>query len=187
MSALTRNTVLALLTSLSLIVVTSAAASQPKAVLIAPPHDHCFDLPKFGFSSFNVDGFGEQVTFVRWGGRASRMGLEPGDIIVSLNGFPLTYHGSWNDALRQAVNNGGWVQIVVRDVRTGDFAYRQTFIGNGGIVPVTPHVVAHSGHFGGNYNGPITKKSMPVAPKLKFGTPEQLQNLADLIGENNNP
>ena len=62
-----------------------------------------YDLPKFGFSSFNINGFGERVTNVRWGGIAQRMGLESGDMILSLNGYPLTYHGSWNDALREAV------------------------------------------------------------------------------------
>jgi hypothetical protein len=179
MSTTTRNIVLSVVV-LSLAVVSSAAASQPKALLLPPPHDHCFDLPKFGFSSFNIRGFGEQITNVRWGGRAARMGLEPGDIIVSLNGYPLTYHGAWNDALRQATYHGGWVQLVVRDVRTGNYAYRKTFIGNGGIGPVTPHVVAYN-HYDG---GPVTKKSVPVAPMLQLGSPEQVKNLVKLF-ENN--
>ena len=83
MSTTTRNIALSAAVVLSLAVVSSAAASQPKALLLPPSHDHCFDLPKFGFSSFNIRGFGEQVTNVRWGGRAARMGLEPGDIITT--------------------------------------------------------------------------------------------------------
>jgi hypothetical protein len=184
MSTLTRTTVLATLASLGLVIASTVMASSPKALLIAPPHDDCFDLPKFGFSSFNINGFGEQVTNVRWGGRAARLGLEPGDIILSVNGFQLTYHGAWNDALRHAVHNGGWVQLTIRDVRTGDIALRQTFVGSGGYGPVTPHVVAHHGYFPAGHV--TTKKFMPVAPQLKIGAPQEIKKLAELI-ENNNP
>jgi hypothetical protein len=154
------KTALALLASLTLIV-SSAAASHPKALLVNPD-PYCQVLPKFGFSSFNIAGFGEQVTHVRWNGRAARMGLESGDIILSMNGFPLTYHGAWNDALREAMVNGGLVQLTIRDVRTGHLAYRQTFIGSGGIGPVTPYVVGYptpktTYHV---YGGPITIKKL---------------------------
>ena len=96
-------------------------------------------LPKFGFSSFNINGVGERVTYVRWGGLASRFGLEPGDIVLSMNGYPLTYHGSWNDALYQAMYQDGRVRLKIRDVRTGHIVQRQMFVGSGGGVgPITP-------------------------------------------------
>jgi hypothetical protein len=152
MTTLTRTTVLAaLLASLSFTVFSArpAAASSPAALLVAPEGD--FDLPRFGFSSFNIRGVGERVTFVRWGGLASRLGLEAGDTILSVNGYRLTYHGSWNDALYRAMSNGGMVRLRIRDVHTGGIARRELYLGgSGGIGPVTPKF--HVGH----YHGPVT-------------------------------
>jgi len=182
MTTSTRKIVLALLASLTLVTISTASASQPQALLLQPG-PVCHDLPRFGFSSFNINGFGERVTSVRWGGIASRMGLESGDIILSLNGFPLSYRGSWNDALREAVNNGGWVQLTIRDVRTGFIATRETFVGDGGYGPIVPysHVTT--------YPGPITtkKKTMPGNPHANVGTVEQIQNLVEMFDKKNNP
>jgi hypothetical protein len=134
----------------------SPAAAEPKALLLSPgadPDFAPFPVPRFGFSSFNIDGVGERVTHVRWGGLASQFGLERGDIILSMNGFPLTYHGSWNDALYNAMYNGGLVRLRIRDVRTGFIAQRQMFVGGGGGVgPITPKF--HTGQ----PSGPITQK-----------------------------
>ena len=169
MNTLTRKSVFTLSTSLAVIAVValSAGASQPKALLLAPGPDNC--LPEFGFASFNIYGVGERVTFVRWGGLASQLGLEPGDMILSMNGFRLNYHGAWNDALSYAVANGGWVQLTIRDVRTGHLAYRETFVGGGGPIvgPITPKIhvggyhppVVHHMHHVGPPVGPITPKS----------------------------
>jgi hypothetical protein len=172
MNALTRKTAFTLSASLVLIaLVAMPAAAQPQPLLLAPGHDYC--LPQFGFSSFNIRGVGDRVTFVRWGGLASQLGLEPGDMILSMNGYPLSYHGAWNDALSQAVVNGGWVQLMIRDVRTGYVAYRETFVGGSGggpiVGPITPKVhvggypgpVVHHHHHGGYPVGPITPKSHP--------------------------
>src|SRR3990172_5339540 len=136
MNTLIRKTVLTLSASLALVtlVAVSAAVAQSRLVLVDPDSgpDYCPpQLPEFGFAGFSVHGVGERVTFVRWGGLAAQLGLEPGDMILSMNGFPLNYHGSWTDALSEAVANGGWVQLRVRDVRTGIIAYRQTFVGGG--------------------------------------------------------
>jgi hypothetical protein len=167
MNTLTRKSALTL--SASFVVVAllavSAGAAQPKALLIAPsPNNY---LPEFGFDSFNIRGVGERVTYVRWGSLASQLGLEPGDMILSMNGFRLTYHGAWNDALSYALANGGWVQLRIRDVRTGHVAYRETFVGDGPVVgPITPKShsscyppVAHHKHHVGYPVGPITAKS----------------------------
>jgi hypothetical protein len=143
----------------------SPASAETKQMFLSPGVDPGFApvpyLPKFGFSSFSINGVGERVTHVRWGGLASRFGLEPGDIILSMNGYRLTYHGSWNDALYQAMYQGGWVRLKVRDVRTGFIAQRQMFVGGGGGNGPIVH------HFNGGGNtqhiglpgGPITLKS----------------------------
>jgi hypothetical protein len=164
--AVTLPIALAVVAALSL----PAVASNPQPLLLAPEHDDC--LPQFGFASFNIAGVGERITNVRWGGLASRIGLEPGDLILSMNGYRLNYHGSWNDALSYAVANGGWVQLRIRDVRTGFVAYRETFVGGSGPIvgPVTPKIhvggyrgpVTHYRHQGGHMHGPVTPKSNPA-------------------------
>jgi hypothetical protein len=175
MSKLMKNTILAVAASLALVAASTPVthASQPKALLINPTPDPGCYLPKFGFNSFNIGGVGERVTYVQWGGLAAQMGLEPGDLILSVNGFPLSYHGSWNDALLSAMQNGGLVQLTIRDVRTGWLANRQLFLGNGGgYGPITPkyqvtqygpttqHIIVGNG----GPVGPVTTKKM-VGPQ----------------------
>ena len=91
-----------------------AGASRPATAntLADRPRRADYGLPKFGFSSSTIHGFGERVESVRWGGRAARLGLEPGDVILSLNGYRLTYRGSWNDALSRC--------LVQRRLRAAD-------------------------------------------------------------------
>jgi PDZ domain len=127
-------TVLATLTVVSFNLLPAVAASPQKTLVIAPgePNGPHFPLPKFGFASQTIYGYGERVTFVRWNSRAAKLGLEPGDVILSLNGIPLSYHGSWNDALRQAMLEGGFVRLRIRDVNSGHIAFRQTFVGGYG-------------------------------------------------------
>jgi hypothetical protein len=111
---------------------TSFAAPPQNKLLLQPGGG--YGLPKFGFSSTNI-GFGERVLNVRWASRAAGLGLEPGDVILSLNGYQLSYPGSWNDALSQALYNGNYVRLKVRDVRTGNIRVRETYVGyNGGPV-----------------------------------------------------
>jgi hypothetical protein len=190
MNAFARTTVLALMAGLTPLGILSspAKAAQPNALLLPPAHDDC--LPKFGFSSFNIAGVGERVTYVRWGGIASQMGLEPGDVILSMNGYPLTYDGSWSDALERAMSRGGRVQLAIRDVRTGHVAYRQTYVGDG-VGPVTPklHVgigispnashMIHHDHDYGHHHGPITHKSK-VGPHHNHGA-NKLKQIAKLF------
>jgi hypothetical protein len=166
---------LTLLVGLTLITISSASADSPKALLLNPalvPGQGCYELPKFGFSSFNINGFGERITKVRWGGLAQQMGLESGDVILRLNGYPLSYQGSWNDALREAMSQGGYVQLTVRDVRTGYIATRETYVG--GYGPVVPHY--HS-------NGPITtkKKTMPHNHPQHISGPEQIKQIVEMF------
>jgi hypothetical protein len=151
-----RSTVLALSTLVLISLTAFAANANDAKPLLAPPDPGAgllpeYRLPQFGFASFNIGGVGERVTYVRWGGIASRLGLEPGDIILSLNGFRLRYHGAWNDALYQAMLDGGWVQLGIRDVRSGRVVYRHTFVGGlaGPIGPVTPKFYG-----GANFDSP---------------------------------
>lgn len=190
MTTTTRNTVLALLASLTLAVASSALASQPKALLISP-HPYGEVLPKFGFNSYNIHGVGERVTRVRWGGLASQFGIEPGDIILAMNEFALTYHGAWNDALRDAMlYHDGEVQLVIRDVRTGSIAYRSAFLGSGIYGPITPksQAVAYHGHTTSHVvvgNGPITSKSKKGPSQPKYNMNDQLKKLAQMFKEKN--
>jgi hypothetical protein len=152
MNTLTQKSVLVLVASLSLISLAAvpASAAENKLMLVSPGLDPDFapefELPRFGFSSFNIGGVGERVTYVRWGGLASQFGLEPGDIVLSMNDVRLTYHGSWNDALRHAIlEHDGLVSLRIRDVRTGLVARRQMFVGGAG--PIVHHY-NHDGNAG---------------------------------------
>jgi hypothetical protein len=160
-------------------------ASQPNALLV-PQHEDYY-LPKFGFSSFNVSGYGERVTFVQWGGLAAKLGLEPGDMILKMNDYRLDYHGSWNDALQHAMSqHGGQVRLRVRDVRTGHVVTRFVHLG-GTVPPVTPkyyngggdvHVTHHDHHHHDDFHGPVG----PITQKSKVG-PKPNQNFNKSIKE----
>jgi hypothetical protein len=174
MNAFTGKSIFALVASLTLITVSTASADNPKSLYMQPtlvPGQGCYELPKFGFSSFNINGYGERLTSVRWGGLAQQMGLESGDVILRLNGYPLSYHGSWNDALQQAMGQGGYVRLTVRDVRTGSIRHRETYVG--GYGPVTPHF----------NNGPITTKKMnkPHNHPQQLSGPEQIKQIVELF------
>jgi membrane-associated protease RseP (regulator of RpoE activity) len=186
MTTFSRSTALALLAALTVISLsassTAVAAPPQQKLLIAPgePNGSWFPLPKFGFASFNT-GFGERVTNVRWNSRAARLGLEPGDLILSMNGIPLRYTGSWNDALRQAMYDGGFVRLRVRDVRTGFVVTRTTWIDcYDGPIQYKNQVVYysnqgpgvshehhnHHNHNGNHFNSEI-KKIVKLVDKLK--------------------
>jgi hypothetical protein len=133
--------------SLVSFVTPTIAAGPNNRLLIAPGEP--YGLPKFGFSSSTIYGYGEQIVSVRPFGRAASLGLEPGDVLLSLNGYRLTYPGSWNDALSRALYDGnGYVRLTVRDVRTGSIRVRTTYVNYGGgpvehfrtTGVVTPHV-----------------------------------------------
>jgi len=177
MNTFTRKSVLTVSAgfAVALLVAVSANAAPPQALLLHPdshPHFPHYELPKFGFSSFSINGYGERVTHVRWGGLASRLGLEPGDTILRMNDVPLTYHGSWNDALRHVMDeHGGVVRLRIRDVRTGHVTFREMFVG-GGHGPITPKY-----HVG---NGPVTHKSMHGGNQnKKFNN--NIKKLAELL------
>src|SRR5690606_39478671 len=115
------------------------------------------------------------LTHVRYNSIAGRMGLEPGDVILSLNGYRLDYHGAWRDALSRAVYNGNTVRLAIRDVHSGQVVYRRTYLPGCDVGPITPksHIVGYNGHFHEEhcdapgypgYPGPIVG---PITPKMK--------------------
>ena len=112
--------------SASAFVAPAAATPPKKAFLVAPGEP--YGLPKFGFASTTIYGYGERIVDVRFGSRAAHLGLEPGDVLLSLNGYKLTYPGSWNDALSNALYNNNYIRLKIRDVRTGNIYFRETFV-----------------------------------------------------------
>ncbi len=92
--------------------------------------------PRLGFNYTLIPGFGYRVDCVWLGSAASLIGLEPGDIVRSINGFPLTYDGAHTWPLQQAAYRGGWVLLGIRDVRTGRLLYRWGNLNRrGGVYP----------------------------------------------------
>jgi S1-C subfamily serine protease len=84
-------------------------------------------VPKFGFQStfgWNNEYLGEHVTHVQFGGPAGRLGLEPGDAIVGVNGRDLQTANCWYNAIERAADNDGWVTLKIVDGRSGRMAYR---------------------------------------------------------------
>lgn len=131
-------------------IASTASADPPKTKLMITPGfapGEPYGLPKFGFASSTIPGFGERIVDVRYGGRAYYLGLEPGDIILSLNGYKLTYTGSWNDALRNALFDGNTIRLKVRDVRSGNVYFRETYVDyNDGPVVYNYKVETHNPH-----------------------------------------
>jgi predicted metalloprotease with PDZ domain len=86
-------------------------------------------VPYLGFSSF-FDGSGEQITGVQYGSAAWRIGLEPGDRIVAVNGVYLRYHGHGLQLLQHATAYRGHVTLAIRDVHTGFVVNRTIGLGS---------------------------------------------------------
>lgn len=199
---MTRSTTLtALALSIAALLTTTATAQTQfvkvqKTVPYVNPHVvPPISLPKFGFQSYNLSGIGERVTYVQCHGLAKDLGLEPGDTIVAMNGFALTYHGAWNDALANAMMQGGSVQLAIRDVRTGYIVYRSTFLGGMPVPgPVTPKVYHNTAKhivqpqpmpMPIGQPGPITSKSvkhnnLSAGGKLKVNS-QSIEQLGQLL------
>ncbi|MHC4400975.1 MAG: PDZ domain-containing protein [Planctomycetota bacterium] len=75
---------------------------------------------RLGFSGYVVAGIGEYIVWVEQGSPAERMGLEPGDMILTLNGESLTTEGAWASAIAQAARREGRITLSVRRSRTGN-------------------------------------------------------------------
>ena len=91
--------------------------------LIPPPVP---SVPTLGYTYQVVPGYGFQVTSVVWGSPAARLGLEAGDMVLSINGVRMTYLGADVPVRAHAARQSGWVNLAIRDVRTGVVQFRST-------------------------------------------------------------
>ena len=66
---------------------------------------------------------GVRVSSVSWNSPASRLGLEPGDYIMDVMGYPVGWYQGWYYPLSLALNNyaqpDGWVNVMIWNKRTG--------------------------------------------------------------------
>ena len=121
--------------ALAVVLLSGVEANAQKAKVWPPSNGGpSYPVPRLGFASY-FDGVGEHVTGVRPGSRAWRMGLEPGDIILAVNGYRVRYDGQWNSLMRRAARHGH-VTLAIRDWRTGNTVYRRQRLGNGPIISI---------------------------------------------------
>lgn len=89
--------------------------------------------PFLGFDSY-FDGAGELITAVQYGSAAWRVGLEPGDRVMAVDGVGLRYHGHGLQLLQNAAAVRGYVTLSVRDVHTGLVVNRTIGLGSSAVV-----------------------------------------------------
>jgi len=82
--------------------------------------------PRLGYRYRVIRGCGFLVVRVWAGTPAAHIGLEVGDVVLSINGYPLTYLGADVPARIQAARGDGWLTLAIQDVRTGRVMYRTT-------------------------------------------------------------
>jgi S1-C subfamily serine protease len=91
----------------------------------APPPGACYTdpLPDFGMGMDGrfVEG-GIEITKVYRNGATERAGLEPGDVLVSVNGQTLREPADW---IQGMTNQNGRLSFRLRDVRTGQIVSRE--------------------------------------------------------------
>ena len=96
--------------------------------------------------------------------------MAPSDVLLSLNGYKLTYSGSWNDALSRALYDGNYIRLKIREFRTGNIFVRETFVNyNNGPVEhyyKTNNNVGPKQHFDVHPVGPTLKTIKDVKKLL---------------------
>jgi S1-C subfamily serine protease len=96
----------------ALAAVANAQAGSPRAKLLLPPsHDY---IPKLGIYGQAVPNYGMLVRGVVRGSEAHRIGLEPGDVILSINNHRIHCEHDYFNALR---NSSGVLYLRVLDSR----------------------------------------------------------------------
>lgn len=120
--------------------------SQPQPRLrphFPPPVVHPIPVtPRLGIMGHIEYGYGMVVDSVNYGTVANRMGLERGDVIVRINNRQINSDSSYQQALFQAhQTQGGFVDLVVIDVRTGMTRHRAGNLNGGFSGPSLPRYV----------------------------------------------
>jgi S1-C subfamily serine protease len=87
------------------------------------------ETPQLGIYGHFEWSYGMVVDDVLWGTPASRMGLEPGDVILAVNGCTLRSEYDYFRALRYG---GNYARLVIQDVRTGTVVSRTALLGGSG-------------------------------------------------------
>lgn len=128
MNANLKKITFALALGFSLIGAGSVLAQEPARLYLAPGGGS--GQPRLGFQGHFEWGVGMVVDYVPWGTPAARVGLEPGDVILSVNGRRLRSQSDYFSALR---TSGGRVRLVIEDVRSGGLVARTAWIGGGSI------------------------------------------------------
>lgn len=122
----------------------NTANAQIRTDLRLYPGPSIPETPRLGILGHFHRGHGMVVDSVVWGSPAERMGLEPGDIIRSINGRWLH---SESDYFRALSYSDGYVQLLVEDVRSGALLPRTAFLGSTGyyssrpVVAIRPRVL----------------------------------------------
>jgi S1-C subfamily serine protease len=107
---------LAALASLSV----ASAPVQAQATYVVPDPYVVPAAPyRLGFDGA-FTGYGMLVQRVHYGSIAQQIGLEPGDVILAINGRRIF---SYHHYLNLLARSGGYVTLTVRDVRTGNRLY----------------------------------------------------------------
>lgn len=84
--------------------------------------------PRLGFYGHMEYGWGMMVDRVRWGTPASRVGLEPGDVIVRINDRRIRTDYDYYRALQ---TSGPYCRLLVRDVRGRGLVRVTAYLGTG--------------------------------------------------------
>jgi S1-C subfamily serine protease len=110
---------------LALTAAASTASAQTRIYRFDPSGGGSRNVQFLGLRCTVIPGYGYRVNTAWHRTVGQRIGFESGDVILSINGRPLTYAGAHQSALQQAYWNGGWFSFAVQDIRTGRVLYRR--------------------------------------------------------------
>jgi predicted metalloprotease with PDZ domain len=116
------------------VVISPHVVTYQTAPIVAQP------VPYLGFESC-FDGSGEEITAVHYGTAAWRIGLEPGDRVIAVNGVALRYNGH-GLRLLQAATYQGHVTLTIQDGRTGLLVNRTIGLGTRAVAVTSSSYVA---------------------------------------------
>jgi hypothetical protein len=81
---------------------------------VQPCYYQGYCLPPLGFQSCPIYGLGLRVTYVQCHSIAYCMGLRCGDVILAVNGCPISCLNDWYAAYYNVLCSGGYLELTVR-------------------------------------------------------------------------